>query len=240
MPGFSTFDVGGCCCPPCTHLFTVQGCNNLPYPGVTVSVYTASGGTLLDSDTTDGSGQVLLSWTGAAGNYWVTVTGISSRFTAFAQSISLTCGGSHTLNLVPTSSYACWAGCVVPVARTLHVSFSPAYLPNITLTSTGGQWQTNLIRVAYAGCGACIARNTDIQVDTHVISGVEKLRVAWYWVDSAHGNSCPGIDFLAVSNTDVPVTTLTCPPAGFQATFLYDVPNLSQMFCTATTATVIE
>lgn len=138
--------IGGCgCTTPITATFTVHGCNSLAYQGVTVSVYTSSGGTLLASGTTDATGSVTLSWSGAAGNDWVTVTGQSARFAAYGATTSITNGGSTTITLTPAAGYYCFpgSGCLLPLAATIHAT--DTLLGNATLTyqtsgTYAGQW----------------------------------------------------------------------------------------------------
>jgi hypothetical protein len=121
----------------CTVPFNVRGCANLPYPGVLVSAYDHSGGTLLDSGTTDSGGNVTLSWTGIGATYWVTVTGQSTRFAAYAQSMVLACGFSSPIVLTPASGYQCTGLCLLPAANTLNGTWTlGASSGTFTLTGT--------------------------------------------------------------------------------------------------------
>jgi hypothetical protein len=98
----------------------------LAYQGVTVSVYSAMGGTLLASGTTGSTGRVYLSWQGAAGTYYVTATGWSSRFSVstLSQSITLACAAAVTFNLTPyiLSGYECTTLCADPVSDNLVIT----------------------------------------------------------------------------------------------------------------------
>jgi hypothetical protein len=148
---FSLWDLGGCNCSgggggTCSQTFTVVGCSGLTYAGVTVSVYTLSGGSLLASGTTNGSGQVTLSWTGSGGTYWIAVTGQSARFATYGQSLNLTCGASTTLTLALATGYHCipYQTCLLPLADTIlgTISGVPG-ISAITLTFSGGiNWQS--------------------------------------------------------------------------------------------------
>ncbi len=135
---------GGCCGANCTVTFTVLGCNGIAYPTVpTVNVYDHSGGTLLATGTVNGSGVVALSWSGATGTYWVTITGQSARFAAFASSQSLTCGGSKSLQLAVATGYTCVTGCLYPLANTLTLTDS--VIGTCTLTFGGGSWTGSIV-----------------------------------------------------------------------------------------------
>lgn len=119
---FTYWDLGSCNCtgPTFTQTFLVTGCNAIGYPGLTVSVYTASGGTLLASGTTDGSGQVTLSWPDTSpATRWVVVTGQSARFLASAQSLTMTTGGTTTIGLAIATGYHCLNVCLQPAKDTL-------------------------------------------------------------------------------------------------------------------------
>lgn len=123
---FTFGDVGGCGCNvTCSQTFTVLGCNSLGVAGVTVAVYTASGGTLLASGATDATGHVTLSWAGAGGAYWVTITGgLSGRFVAYAQSMTMTCGHTTTITLTAASGYTCIPTCAVPLKNTIVATYA--------------------------------------------------------------------------------------------------------------------
>jgi hypothetical protein len=133
MSQFSTWDLGACGCPgtPQSQSFTVKGCNAIVYPGVTVSVYDTSGGTLLQSGTTDGSGNVTLAWTGAAAT-WVEVTGMSGRFNAFGVAITV---NPQTLQLTAATGYVCFPSCLIPLPTTLQLTDS--VIGNATLSYNG-------------------------------------------------------------------------------------------------------
>ena len=106
--------------------FTVKGCAGLAYAGLTVSVYDSTGATLLDSGTTDGAGHVTLSFSPIPGTHVVTITGQSSRFDAYSQSLSLT-GSALTITLTAASGYECVTaigGCLQPFADTLYASWN--------------------------------------------------------------------------------------------------------------------
>jgi hypothetical protein len=138
--------IGACnCAGPCSQTFTVNACSGQPYASVpTVNVFNHSGGTLLASGTVNGSGQVTLTWTGSTGSYFITVTGASSRFASFSSTTSLTCGGSHIINLSAASGFVCGLGCLLPIATTLHVTFSTGTTCVLTYVAGGSPTWQNL------------------------------------------------------------------------------------------------
>jgi hypothetical protein len=132
---YSLFDVGQCNCGPgtCNATFIVSGCSSLPQAGVTVSCNGASG-------TTNSSGQVTLN-VGSAGTYTTTVTGMSSRFAAFSQSISIACASTHNLTLTAATGFVCPGfGCLLPVATTLDLTTSGAGNFTVTFDSAIPGW----------------------------------------------------------------------------------------------------
>lgn len=116
-----------CCCGGFSQQFTVRGCVNPAknpafFTGLTVEVWTSSGGTLIVSGTTNSLGVVTLSIPGSIGTYWVTSsTPWSGRNDAFAQNVSLT-GVALTLALVPHTGYVCCAQVDWALPSTLHWS----------------------------------------------------------------------------------------------------------------------
>lgn len=214
MAGYTYGDMGGCNCPSSTfaQTFKVFGCNSLAYQGVTVSVYTSSGGSLLASGATSSSGQVALSWSGG-GNVYVTVTGQSTRFQAFGQSYALATGGTTTIVLAVASGYVCLPGCLLPVATTIHLSASSG--ATATVTYNGTYW-TGPGTYTYAGCGSAGCG----------CAGAS-LTVRWYWYGASTGlitlygyvsGDCPA---AGTSGTFVQLAgggsvAVTCPPS-FQA-----------------------
>ena len=143
MPTFTFWDPGSCNCG-CQVTFTIKGCSGLAYQGVTVNTYTSSGGTLLGSGVTNSAGQVTIP--AQAGNTWVTITGASTRFVSYAQTLNLTCPGSQTITLTVASGYVCAFNCVLPISTTLHGTFTATTPPpgpgTSTLTWNGTLWQS--------------------------------------------------------------------------------------------------
>jgi hypothetical protein len=135
------------CCPAGGTTITVGDCSSSGYPGVTVSVYTSSGGTLLDSGVTDGAGRVSLS-IGAGPTWWVTVTGQSARFNAFAETRNSTT--ISFLGLVPATGYHCLNGCRLPVSDTLTATLSTGiFSPDskvMNYNATSHTWVSNAFR----------------------------------------------------------------------------------------------
>lgn len=148
---FGRWDPGGCNCPP--QPIEVQGCDAVPYPGVTVSVYSASGGTLLFSATTDAAGKVYPT-TVLPGTWYVTVTGQNARYAAYGQDLTLSTTGIAIAALQPASGYCCLGlGCLLPTTQNLNYTG-----PAGTLVLTGcGQWNSPGATVSFqptSGSGA--------------------------------------------------------------------------------------
>lgn len=132
---FGRWDPGGCNCPPQPIL--VEGCDAVPYPGVTVSVYSASGGTLLFSATTDSAGKVYPT-TVLPGTWYVTVTGQNARYASYGQNLTLSTTGVAIATLSPAAGYSCLGlGCLLPTLPNLNYT-GPAGAQ--VLTGGGGIW----------------------------------------------------------------------------------------------------
>lgn len=117
--GFTFWDPGGCNCP--IEPITVLGCGNLHLgAGMTVSVYTASGGTLLFSGTTDANGEVYPSSV-IPGTWYVTVAGQPTRFNSYGANTVLGNSAGNGVALAPATGYVCLGlGCVTPTTTTLN------------------------------------------------------------------------------------------------------------------------
>lgn len=194
MACFTLQDIGGCGCAACTQTFTVKCCNGAGYQGVTVSLYTASGGTLLTSGTTNSSGVVALTWSGTA-SPWVTVTPITPRFVAYGQTMSLTCGGSTTIVLTVATGYTCIAGCCLPVATTLFLTTSSGATATLTYNALTTQW-AGTGTYAYPGCAAagcgCAAAS---------------IPVRWNWAGTTSGTIILGGWIAGINPCPITVTT---------------------------------
>lgn len=153
---FSSIGACNCNTNTCFIKITVGGCNGANIgSGIPVRIRASSGGTILDSGTTNSSGQVTLAIPGPSGTYWVEADGTShssGRFADFAASRSLTCGtsgspGTLTVTLKAATGYSCGGApaCLLPCKNTLICTFSIAGA--VTCTSTGGTapWLGNLV-----------------------------------------------------------------------------------------------
>lgn len=133
MATFGDWDIGGCNCAVAS--ISVQGCHEA-YAGLTVSVYSSQGGTLLYSGTTDSTGTVHT--TLGTGTYYVTIGGQSSRFAAYGQTLSLVAPAVNVISLSPATGYVCLGlGCLVPTTTTLTYT-GPAGAHS--LTWNGIEW----------------------------------------------------------------------------------------------------
>ena len=116
MGCFNKYDVGGC---GCNLTIEVDGCV-AGYSGLTVQIYDHSGGTLLFTGTTDGSGRVAPSL--SPGTYYVVITGQSARFDAYGANTGLA-SGLNQIALTPAAGYCCLggqSGCNLPVSAFLN------------------------------------------------------------------------------------------------------------------------
>lgn len=117
--GFGYWDPGGCNCP--IGPIQVEGCGNLALgSGMAVSIYTASGGTLLFSGTTDAAGKVYPAGV-VPGTWYVTVSGQPTRFAAYGANTALGNAALNAVALAPAAGYTCLGlGCVTPTTTTLQ------------------------------------------------------------------------------------------------------------------------
>lgn len=191
LSGFTASGPCGCCgAPNFSYTFTVVGCANPAknaafFSGLTVSVYTSSGGTLLASGTTDASGQVTLSWTDSAGpntRYVTASTPWVGRNDAYGASRVLTNGGSATLALPATASHACCANVDWAIPKTLYWTDSDG---SWTLTWLGGtQWGvTTNMNGTTSGISGC----TPLTCTTSSVHGRLSLSVGCGSVSNAVG-----------------------------------------------------
>ena len=254
MSCYTSTDPGACGCGggSCSQNFTVEGCGGLPYEGLTVEVYDSTGTTLLDSGTTDASGDVTLSWTGTSGSYVVEVTGAGARFDAYSQTLALTCGHDTTIGLTPASGYECCSGCLLPLADTLFLTDSVVGGVTLSYDAFTGTW-IGTIDYSFPGCpsppqpfGACDPLTVTLTYSfactvlgdfTAGVSGAQA-------VGGGVGNCCPnsggadGPDFAGD-----PGSAGSCPAPLSWSTSWTDNPPPSRcyLYCGATaTITVTE
>jgi hypothetical protein len=146
MPGFSQWDIGGCCCPPvgCPHTFEVFGCNSNPYPGITVTIDDPVTGANLASGTTAANGQVILQLPNGATAYSIGIAGQSSRFGPYRQTQLLICDGTTSIAPGTATGYVCGGpiDCLLPLPvqlnATVFAPFDPNFVP-ISGTATFDQ-----------------------------------------------------------------------------------------------------
>lgn len=110
--------VGNCACaPPLTIKVTTSCVSGVIVAGALVQVYSDSGyTTLVDSGTTDGSGEWSLS-IGSSGTYYIRVTP-SAPYAVFTGSRTLTTGGTTVIALGVDADHICWPGCSTPISKT--------------------------------------------------------------------------------------------------------------------------
>ncbi len=213
MAGFTRFAIGSCCdcSSTCDVTVTVEGCGSQVYAGVTVNAYSSEGGSLLDSETTNGSGQAVLN-VGTAGTYYFTVTGISSRFDAYGASHATTCGGGFTITLSAATGYACSSACAIPIGQTLTLTDS--LLGTCTLTYSGSSWSGS-ITYSYPGftnetC-LCFCSPSTVTV-TYTLGTNLSLGYALKGLDGCPTNG--GSLVTDPSTSCIGLThTVTCPPS---------------------------
>lgn len=149
--------------------FVVSGCNGITIAAAgesTVSVYDSEGGTLLYSGTTVSGGIPEVYFENTGTPFWVTATSPDSRFSDYAGSRTLDCGGELSINLQPTDAYVCVSGCAFPLATStvLHAThpkfgvLSMTYNPTGTL---GAGWYAT-VTYSYPGCACCPASTVTV------------------------------------------------------------------------------
>lgn len=127
MPCFNAWDIGACGCTAATMTVTVHpyGCvyppnNAALFSGITVNIYDHSGGTLLASGSTGGSGSVVLTWTGSGGTYYITIPAPNARWTNYGSNQALANGSAYNLQM-PTNTgggYSCVCSLDIPIKTT--------------------------------------------------------------------------------------------------------------------------
>lgn len=123
MACYSRWDPGNCGCT-CTLQVQVLGCNGgACKAGLTVEI--RSGGSTLETQTTDGSGVATFT-TLVAGSYDVRVsdTRTPSRWQTKTDSgVSFTCGGTVNVSMTtPQTSFVCTPWCEEPISKTLSAT----------------------------------------------------------------------------------------------------------------------
>lgn len=131
-------------------------------PGVSVSIYNSSGGALLGSTTTDGSGAFSLSISGYTSHtVWLTYS--IANYTAFAGSILLSCTGTRALGnlaMVPVSGKSCQcSGGLVADATTMYFS-STGYSATLTYNGTDAAYVGTLAVNCRAITGLACSKGT--------------------------------------------------------------------------------
>lgn len=208
---------------PCKTTFTVRGCNGQPLSGVTVTVNTTLGA-LVETGTTDAAGQVILG-VPAAGNYNLSATSPSSRFTNISlASRPLTCGGSSTFNfssfLVAGYHCPCINACAWPISDTLHLTDSVA--GSFTLTrfgGAGGGWATSSNGTQSGTCG-CAGGGNVFMTYTFCNSLTSPGGLGAQAVGDGTSQNCPGTTGSSGANTGPSSPSTNCggPTGGFSYT----------------------
>lgn len=140
---------GTCCGGTGDITVTVYGCNSLTVSGATVDLYL--GASLIDTSTTDGSGQHTFSGL-SPGNYTITASK-GARFTATtSSSITVTSGGTATssITIAVATGYVCCNGCPEPIARTLYATIAGG---SVTLSRPSGSAWSGSVTVVTDNCG---------------------------------------------------------------------------------------
>ena len=132
LPDTITLATAGCC-----QKFYVGGCLNQPVSGAVVSVRDGSGGSELAGGTVNSSGFVSLSWSGSC-TRWVRVTEPSGRFATYGQTVAMSSENETDIQLSAASGYHCLTACNVPLADTLHATWTVAGAQ--TFTHDGTNW----------------------------------------------------------------------------------------------------
>jgi hypothetical protein len=108
-----------CCCGAAGTPKTFTGCNGMVLPNYGIRIRTASGGTILETVTTDGSGVANITSTGTK---WIESTdGRFSGLSVFIFSSTIALAGG--VNTGP-GNYICSGCCPIPFARTMTFTSS--------------------------------------------------------------------------------------------------------------------
>lgn len=198
MACFNAWDIGACGCTSATFncTFTLHGCINPPnngalFNGITVHVYDHSGGTLLVSGTTSGSGSVTLAIPGAPGSYYVTVPAYNARWTNYATTTSLSSGGTFVIAMATNTAggYACCTNIDIPIHN--HITYTDS---NGTQTYS---WSSCSLQAYYslAGIGPNYSSGCSGAAATRIyrivsLSGANTLTVTREWYVLASNHSC--------------------------------------------------
>ena len=223
LSGFNASGPCGCCGANFSYTFTIVGCANPAknaafFSGLTVAVYTSSGGTLLASGTTDSSGQVTLSWNDSAGpntRYVTASTPWTGRNDAYGANRLLANGGSTTIQLQANASYVCCTNIDWAIPKTLYWTDSDG---TWSLIWTGTQWlkQTNMngtkSGVVFATCNpATINPLMNLYVGCGTAANTLVITRQWY------ARVCAGTNYYVdVASTGTGANT--CSSQGSQST----------------------
>jgi hypothetical protein len=203
--------IGGAGCG-CRQTFTVIGCSSHPLTGHVLNVYDHSGGTLLTTGTTDGSGVVTLTWNGSPSVFVIPAGG---RF--IGQSLTVSCGGSTTITFaIDTTNYACTSLCADPISKTLHLTDS--VLGSATLTYAASQWSgtTTYTYPAYGGC-SCTASTVTLTWTLDIFSNLDCSWAGRIGIsDACPGNGRP-VTFTFSGDTSYSLanSAINCSPFNF-------------------------
>ena len=245
MACFDTWDIGACGCsvPTFNVTFKPRGCLSTPnnasiFSGITVNVYNYSGGTLLVSGTTSGSGSVTLAVPGTPGTYYVTVPAPNARWTNYGANLSLTSGGITAIAMpTNTTSYVCCSNIDIPIHKALSYTDANG-TTTITFTSACNtqnfKYASPAISPVNPSCNATTGATAILRQISQ--SGANTLSVNRTWYGIKYGGGYCYCDYaglcggggngLEVSQTylitsmAVPLTftvalTLTTNPAGY-------------------------
>jgi len=142
MACFNAWDIGACGCTVPTFVVTCKGCNSFLFTsGKSIQIWTSSGGTLLATYTTNGSGQVSI----PAGTYWIIPA--NGRFA----------GGTHTISAATTITFSAATGYVCcstlwwPYPTTLYWTDGDIGPQAITVGASGGVFTYN----QHSSVGGC-------------------------------------------------------------------------------------
>ena len=134
MACFDTWDIGACGCAPTGYTVTCKGCNSYIFTtGQSIQVWNHSGGTLLNTYTTNSSGQISV----PAGSYYIVPA--SGRFGGQNVSIS----APVTITFAAKSGYVCCVNLWFPVPTTIYWTDSDITHQAITYNTSFLFWNTH-------------------------------------------------------------------------------------------------
>lgn len=182
LPMGDMFAVGGCDCTCPGASVTCKGCNGLLLTSYSIQQWTSSGGSLVATLTTNGSGVINV----PTGTWWLIPA--SGRFAG--QSVTVPSGGT-TVSFSPATNYYCIAGCAIPVSATLHFT-CPVIGTSIAITYIGSSTWNTVGLHTFSSTGLCGCTVQTVPYSFTFNGSTLGVNVGWDVVNNPPApNTCP-------------------------------------------------